>query len=189
MKTIALAPVLALIATPTLAHTGQGVSGFLVGVSHPFSGADHLLAMIAVGLWSGLALPRHFWMGPAVFVMAMVGGVGFGWAGFGLPLAEPMILASVIVFGALAMLARPDAPWGVTVAALGTVAALATAHGYVHAIEARGATPGYLVGFLLASISLHLVGLGLAGVAAGSRSLQRLLGGVLAVAGLMLALG
>ena len=72
MKKLALAAALALTAAPALAHTGLGdASGFEHGFLHPLTGPDHLLAMLAVGLWSGFVLPHRAWAGAAAFLSAM----------------------------------------------------------------------------------------------------------------------
>jgi len=82
------------------AHPGHGpISGFAAGVQHPLSGIDHLLAMIAVGLWAGLCGGRREWLWPATFVSSMVaGGVIAMFAVITIPV-EPAILASVLVLG------------------------------------------------------------------------------------------
>ena len=97
MKKLAFtAAAASLIAGPALAHTGHGdASGFLHGLEHPIFGMDHLLAMLAVGLWSGFVLPRAFWAGAAAFMGAMVLGAGLSWAGIGFPFVEAVITASV----------------------------------------------------------------------------------------------
>jgi urease accessory protein len=103
------------------AHTGHGTSGLWTGMVHPF-GLDHLLAMVAVGLWSVSALPRQrAWCGPAAFLLALgVGGWRLGAVGLGLlPGLEHGIALSVVLFGAMLVLARQPVPLG---AGLGLVA-------------------------------------------------------------------
>src|SRR6056297_1396891 len=104
MKKLTLAGLVVLISTgagPALAHSGHGATtGLIAGLAHPVFGLDHLLAMLAVGLWSGFVLPRRFWLGAAVFMAAMVVGAALSWAGIALPFVEAGIVASVVLFGA-----------------------------------------------------------------------------------------
>lgn len=174
---------LALILSPTvaLAHPGHG-TGFLAGLDHPFSGLDHMLAMVAVGLWAAVIGGRAVWALPLAFVAAMLAGGGLGMAGVALPGGEPAILASVIVLGVAAgMLAHP--PLALAVAA---VALFGLAHGNAHGLEAPGSGfAGFAAGFVAATLVLHGVGL-LAGRA--MISTQRLIGFGIAGAGVLLAL-
>lgn len=172
-----------------IAHPGHGEDhpgSLLAGLTHPLSGADHLLAMVAVGLWASQMARGHGRVAvPAVigtFLASLVGGALAARAGFVLPAVEPMILASVIVLGGLvAMAARlPMAP------ALGLVALFGVAHGAAHAIEGpTGGMTAYVAGFLAATAALHLAGLAL-GFAGGR--LTRLLGAGTLVAGASSAL-
>ena len=91
------------------AHTGGEGSGgsFLHGVTHPFSGGDHLLAMLAVGLWAAQNGGRWLWSLPAVFVMLMLAGATAALAGWGLPYAEQAVVASLFLFGLMVAGACP----------------------------------------------------------------------------------
>ena len=179
MKKIALSAALALVAAPALAHTGQGdAHGFLHGVLHPLTGPDHLLAMLAVGLWSGFVLPNRFWAGAATFLGAMAVGAGLSWAGIAFPAVETVILASVVVFGLLVVLSRPGQPQWQTGASLGAIAVFASAHGHAHATEATGTIATYLAGFLLATLALHLAGIGIARSVADRTAARLLQGGL-----------
>ena len=106
MKTHLTLGALALVLSPAaaLAHDGHA-AGFLGGILHPLTGADHLLAMLAVGLWAGALGGRAVLALPAAFVGALASGAALGTAGLALPMVEPGILASVIILGALAALA------------------------------------------------------------------------------------
>ncbi|KPQ05602.1 MAG: urease accessory protein UreJ [Rhodobacteraceae bacterium HLUCCA12] len=129
-------------------------TGFVDGLLHPLGGADHLAAMVAVGLWAALTGGRALWAYPLAFVAAMVlaGLAGVGQAP--LPGMEQAILASVIVVGAAAALAlRPP-----MAAALAALALFGAAHGYAHGVEGL-AGAGYPAGFTLATLALHAVGL------------------------------
>lgn len=188
------APALALVAlllpTAALAHTGVGAHGapFAAGVLHPLLGADHLLAMVAVGLFAAMMGGRARWAYPASFVGAMLVGGLLGYEGADLPVIEPTILASVIVLGlAIALALRPPLALACAVIAL-----FGAAHGYAHGLEGRalGGLP-YALGFVLATVALHGLGLAL-GTAAGTLgrpAVVRALGGLTAVAGLVLAAG
>ncbi|WP_426958687.1 HupE/UreJ family protein [Muricoccus radiodurans] len=155
-----LPAVLLLLPLPALAHTGAGhVAGFLAGVGHPFGGLDHLMAMVAVGLWAGLLGGRAAWVLPAAFLGAMALGGVLGINGVALPMVEAGIAASVIVLGALVALAtRP--PLAV---AVGLAALFGLFHGHAHGMElATGAgAVAYAAGFLLATAGLHAAGLAL----------------------------
>lgn len=185
----ALALLIAGLAAPgaALAHTGVGAHGapFVSGLAHPILGADHMLAMIAVGLLAGMTGGRTLWAYPASFVAAMILGGALGWQGMALPAIEPAILASVVVLGAAAAFALrpPLAP------ACAAIALFGIAHGYAHGLEgpALGGL-AYGAGFVLATAGLHLVGLA-AGALAGGRlpALARALGGLTAAAGVFLA--
>jgi urease accessory protein len=148
---------LAMLPLPALAHTGLGhVAGFTAGFAHPLGGADHLMAMVAIGLWAGLMGGRAAWALPLAFLSAMAVGGGLGMMGVGLPMVEAGIAGSVIVLGALVALAvRPPLAVG-----LGLAALFGLAHGHAHGAEmldgAGAAT--YAAGFLLATAGLHAIG-------------------------------
>ena len=182
-----LAAVLA--ATPALAHVGVGAtSGFASGFMHPILGPDHVLAMIAVGLWAGMVGGRAMWAWPAAFVGVMVLGGVLGMAGVPMPFVEPGILASVIVLGLVVAMAVKAPVW------LGAVIVgfFALFHGHAHGTEVPETAGGveYLIGFAIATAMLHGVGIALCvGIArAGISALVvRALGGLVAVAGVALA--
>ncbi len=169
------------------AHTGAaGAAHFAGGFLHPLGGADHALAMIAVGLFAAHLGGRALWMLPAAFVAVMAGGAALGLSGLALPLVETMVAASVVVLG-LAVWRRWTLP---PVAAAGLVAVFALFHGQAHAAEipAAGSALAYAAGFLAATAGLHLAGLG-AGLAAArlgrlAPALLRAAGALAAVAGL-----
>ena len=169
MKLSRLAFALALM--PTLAHAhpghGAGTGGIGWGLAHPFTGLDHILAMIAVGLWAVQLGKRALWVLPLSFVSAMAAGAALGMGGVSLPFVEPAILASVIVLGALVAFAT-RLPLGAS-AALVAVAALF--HGQSHGSEMPADASGFLtaLGFVIATAMLHasgiLAGLMLQGIA------------------------
>jgi urease accessory protein len=179
--------VLALSASPALAHTGAGAAvSFMDGFGHPLGGLDHVLAMVCVGLWAGFTGGRATWVYPLAFIAFMAVGGLLGIADIGLPAVETGIALSVVVLGAaLAFGLKLPAALG---AAL--VAAFAVFHGHAHGAEmAAGAdAAGYAAGFMVATGLLH--GLG---IALSPRALPRLpvvaaraAGGAVALAGISL---
>jgi len=128
----ALMPVLIAAASPALAHPGHGEGGsFLAGLLHPLTGIDHLLAMLMVGLWAAIAFPRRWWVCPAAFVGFMVAGFGLGVSGAAFPMAEMLILASLVVLGlALVFDLRPPLAIAAPIVAL-----FAIGHGFAHGSE------------------------------------------------------
>lgn len=148
---------------PALAHPGgDHVHGFATGFLHPLTGVDHLVAMVAIGLWAGLLGGRLAWLLPVGFLGGMAAGGGLGLAGVGLPGVEAGILASLVVLGALIGAAgRLPAAF-----ALPMVAAFGLLHGHAHGTEAVGGAFGYEAGFLIATALLHGAGLLLAAGAA-----------------------
>lgn len=167
------------------AHPGHGSASLLAGLAHPL-GLDHLLAMVAVGLWSAAALPRErAALGPLAFLAAMVGGATLALSGLVLPFVETGIAASVLVFGA--MLAFPRHVG--TGAGLALIAAAAGLHGFAHGAELPlgASVAGYALGFLASTAALHAGGLGL-GVLLRERGALawRVLGGLTGLAGLAL---
>lgn len=140
------------------AHTGHGTEGFAAGLAHPFLGMDHLLAMVAVGLWSMAMLPKAYRLaGPAVFIAVLLAGALAALAGVALPQIEPGIAASVVVLGALLLMARRIG----LAAGFALVAVAAVFHGYAHGTEMSTGQSfaAYAAGFMLGSAFLHGVGL------------------------------
>jgi len=164
-------------------HDGHHVGGAAAGFVHPFAGLDHLLAMVAIGLWATQQGGRALWAVPLAFVAAMAMGALAGFAGFALPALEPMIAASVVVLG-LAIAAGLRAP----VLAGATIAALfAVFHGNAHGLEAVGApVAAYLAGMLAATALLH--GAGIAGGLAVKVGALRWAGAAVAAGGVGLML-
>jgi len=184
-RTFALAALI-LFAGSASAHTGDHatVTGFAGGLAHPLLGLDHLLAMIAVGLWAAQQGGRALWAVPAAFVGAMVLGGGLAWSGIALPQAETAIALSVLVLGLLVATRRQ---WAAT-AGMALAAAFALFHGYAHGLEMpQAASPiRYALGFILATACLH--GAGIAASLSG-RHAMRLAGAGIAAIGLALVIG
>jgi urease accessory protein len=184
------ATILVALTGSTLAHTGHGdTSGFAHGFNHPIGGLDHVLAMVAVGLYAAMLGGRALWLVPGTFVTVMALGGALGMAGYALPYTEIGIALSVIVLG-LAVAFRIGVP---TLAAMALVGLFAIFHGHAHGAEMPLDLSGYeyAAGFLLATALLHGAGIAL-GVAAGKlaehggwRAAQAA-GGAMALAGLAL---
>ena len=179
MKKLMLSAGLVVMAAPAMAHPGHEF-GALAGALHPLTGVDHLLAMLAVGLWSGFVMPNRVWAGAATFLAAMSAGAVLAWAGLVVGV-EPMILASVTLFGLLVALSRRGQSGAVTGASLAMIAVFAACHGYAHAAESVSAAPAYLAGFLGMTAALHGFGILLA-----RRLPQGLTGAAIAAMGLMM---
>lgn len=139
------------------AHVGAHAHGsFVAGLLHPFTGMDHLLAMVAVGLWAARAGARNWFVLPAAFVLSMMLGAGLGLLGGVLPLADGGTAISVLVLGSMvAFAAQVRWHWAVPL-----VAVFALCHGYMHGAEMPEFSDpwDYFAGFVLATISLHAFG-------------------------------
>ena len=143
-----------------LAHTGHGVSATLAsGFLHPLTGLDHLLAMVAVGIWAAQIGGRALYALPAAFLSVMLIGGHLGMSGLALPAVESMIVGSVLMLGAAIALGRP-LPWSLASAVVGGFALF---HGFAHGAEMPAAATAatYGVGFLLATAALHGLGIGI----------------------------
>jgi len=178
--------------TPMLAqaHILPGEShGFASGFNHPLHGLDHILAMVAVGLWAAQLGGRALWLVPASFVGFMSFGGVLGMMQFHLPMVEAGILASVLILGIL-IAASARLPLVVAMALTGLFAVF---HGHAHGTEVPLAASGftYAVGFALATAALHACGIGL-GMLAQKRlpaPMLRFAGVGITLAGICLCLG
>ena len=168
-----------LLPVPAFAHPGDALShGLLAGFAHPFSGVDHLLAMVMVGLWAGLLGGKAQLALPGGFLGGMALGALLGLAGVALPMAGAGILASIIVLGALAALAvRPPLVLGVALAT-----GFGLLHGHAHGTELPGGLA--MLGILGGTAVLHAAGVVLA---QPMRRAAQVAGAATAVAGLVLA--
>jgi urease accessory protein len=176
-----------LLPLPALAHPGgHEAHGVVAGLLHPVGGLDHVVAMVAVGLWAGLIGGRALLL-PAAFLGGMTLGAALGMAGVPVPLVEHGILASMIVLGGLvaAAVRLPAA------AAMAVAAVFGLLHGHAHGTEMVGGALGYAAGVLVATAALHAAGLGLARLLdrSGARLATRAAGAAGALAGIALLLG
>ncbi len=148
-----------LLAAPALAHTGDGVAGgFLSGLTHPIFGWDHVLAMVAVGLWGAFLGSPAIWLLPVIFPLVMAFGGALGVLGVPVPAVEAGIAASAVVLGLLVAFASRPPLWVAGV----IVGAFAIFHGHAHGTEMPQAANAfaYAIGFVTATGLLHLIGIG-----------------------------
>jgi urease accessory protein len=171
------AAALAALATPAFAHSGA--EPHMHGFAHPLGGLDHMLAMIAVGIWSALVAGRRVWIVPAIFVAAMLTGAGLAQAAVALPAAETAIAMSVVTLGAL-IAAGVSLPVG---AGAALIALFAVFHGHAHGIEATGTVVDYMAGFAVTTAILHIAGIAVGRAIAVVPHASRLLGAGIAASG------
>jgi len=171
-----------------LAHSGVGeTTGFMHGLSHPVGGADHLLAMVAVGLWATQVGGRALWLVPCTFVGVMIFGGILGFSGVPVLFIEQGILLSVLILGVLIAGAfKLPLVYSAMIVAL-----FAIFHGYAHGAEmpALNTAASYTAGFALSTAILHLAGIGM-GRLMSKISLpvvSRFAGGAIALGGVYLA--
>lgn len=183
------------VAAPASAHPGHGEHGetaFATGLLHPFTGVDHLLALLAVGALAVLVTARRAnWLLPLGFVAGMAAGGALGLAGGGLRAVDVAIAGSVLVLGLMVVLvARPGSATSLPVVAL-VVGVAGAAHGYGHGVglPATGAAFDYGVGILVATTAALAMGIAL-GIGVRRVPVLRLAtGSVVSVAGLALLAG
>ena len=186
-----LAGLLCLLPLAAQAHVGAPHDhGFLAGFAHPLGGLDHLLAMVAVGVWSAQQGGRALWALPVAFVTMLLAGGALGIAGVELPYIEQGIQMSLLVLGLAVVLSLRVAP---AIGAL-LVGGFALFHGHAHGSEMAAGTAAlaYCAGFALATGALHA--LGIAGTLALARNararlFERIAGAGVALAGGWFALG
>ncbi|SER01981.1 urease accessory protein [Faunimonas pinastri] len=168
-------------AHPAIYH----VMSFMAGAEHPLTGLDHILAMVAVGLWASLKGGKALWAWPAAFVGVMLVGGALGMAGIPMPLVEPGIAASIVVLGLLVASAA-EVPVAIGAVLIGVFALF---HGHAHGAEmpATGQAVHYALGFALATAALHGVGIAAGFASRGQvwRNVIRFGGAATAAAGAM----
>jgi urease accessory protein len=172
------------------AHTeGHNVSGFFSGLSHPIGGWDHILAMVAVGLWGALLGPPALWILPIAFPIAMAAGGMLGLLGIPLPWVEIGIAVSSIVLGFL-ILGNMQLNLAIEIP---LVMIFALFHGHAHGTEL---SPGadavlYSLGFVIATGLLHALGIGIGSIdkLPQGRFAVRALGGGVLLGGVYFLLG
>jgi len=188
-RVLAIALPLAFLAGRAFAHAaGEAAgAGFVTGFLHPLSGVDHVLAMLAVGMWGAQLGSPAIWALPVAFPMVMAWGGVAGILGVPLPAVELGITISVIVLGSMIALDQRPPVWGAAV----IVAFFAIFHGYAHGTELPGqaSAVAYSAGFVVATGLIHLsgIGIGFATKLPHGTGILRVGGGAIAVAGLLLA--
>jgi urease accessory protein len=159
-RCLARAVVAAVLLAPTAAFAHSGIGhglGFMHGFAHPLGGIDHLLAMVAVGLFAWQLGGRALWLVPTTFMLVMAAGGALGIHGAPMPFVEIAIAVSIVVLGTIVAL-RTKAP---LIMAVALAALFAVFHGHAHGAEmplAASAT-AYACGFLLATALLHAGGI------------------------------
>ena len=138
------------------AHPGHG-GGYLAGLTHPFTGLDHLLAMLAVGVWAAQLGGRAKWLVPASFIACMAVAASVGMSGIALPMVESGIATSVLLLGLLIAFSI-KLPIALSASIVGLFAAF---HGYAHGAEMPLLSTPWLygIGFVLSTAALHGTGL------------------------------
>jgi len=154
---IAISIIVMCMVTPALAHDIEDAGGFLAGLAHPVFGPDHVVAMVAVGLWGAFLGAPAIWMLPIVFPLVMAFGGVLGILGVPLPATEAGIATSAIILGLMVALAARPPLWAAAV----LVGAFAIFHGYAHGKELPdGANAvAFSAGFVIATGLLHLTGI------------------------------
>ena len=181
-----------IVLLPSLAQAHPGLPGhthgFVNGLAHPLTGLDHICAMVAIGLWAAQRGGRALWAVPLAFVSVMALGGILGMTGGALPFVETGIAMSVLILGVL-IAASVRLPLLTSVLLVG---AFALFHGFAHGAEmpATASCLDYGIGFMMATASLHLCGIGLGLTARrwGSMQLIRCAGGAIAACGVFLFL-
>jgi len=152
-----LAGALAALPSAAYAHPAAEGGGFAAGFFHPILGLDHVLAMLAVGMWGGQLGAPAIWVLPVAFPLIMALGGVLAIVGVPLPAGEIGIALSVVVLGAMIAFNRRVALW----LALALISAFAVFHGHAHGLElpAHSDPVAYSAGFVLATGLIHLVGI------------------------------
>ena len=183
-QSLAMAAIIIAYASAASAHEGVGITGgFSSGFMHPILGWDHVIAMVAVGLWGAFLGSPAIWVLPVVFPLVMAFGGALGVMGIPIPAVETGIAASAVVLGAMVAFAVRPPIW---VAAV-IVGAFAIFHGHAHGTELPSAANplAYSLGFVIATGLLHLCGIafGLAVRWPAGKIAVQAGGGIIALAG------
>lgn len=158
IRTLAMGVALVLLSQGAEAHSGAGIAdGFWSGVLHPVTGWDHVIAMVAVGLWGAFLGKPAIWVLPVVFPLVMAFGGAMGVLGIPLPHVETGIALSAVVLG---LMVTTAARLPILLAGL-IVGIFAIFHGHAHGAELPGAANpvAYALGFVAATGCLHVLGI------------------------------
>lgn len=172
---------LSLLPAFAIAHPGHGDAGFMQAFAHPFTGIDHLLMMLAVGVWAGRIGGSARWQLPLAFLAAMVSGWGLGATGIAFGGVETGIAAGLIALGAL-LVAQAALPRALQLMVTGGFALL---HGMAHGVELGASAPVLAAaGFVAAGALLHASGIALTALLPSDRAaIYRGFGALLALLG------
>lgn len=180
--------VLLCVSEPAAAHTDFGISGGLLsGFFHPLTGLDHLVAMVAVGLWGAQLGAPGIWVLPICFPTVMAIGGLLGVLGVPLPVSEVVIAASALVLGFAVATSLRVPFWAAAI----VVGVFAVFHGYAHGQELPAAANplAYGVGFVVATGALHALGITIGVLTrwrAGAMAVRVLGAGIAGLGGLFL---
>ena len=182
-RPVLLGLIFMLSSSQCFAHTGQGVGGFASGFTHPIFGWDHVIAMVAVGLWGAFLGWPAIWILPVTFPLVMAFGGALGVSGVSIPGVETGIAMSGLVLGLMVAFAVRT-PIAVAMVLIGIFAIF---HGHAHGAELpESANPfAYALGFVISSGLLHLAGIGIGFLtfAPGGKALVRAIGALIALGG------
>ncbi len=159
LKGFLAALLVATLPLPLAAHEGGSAAGLLSGLHHPISGVDHVLAMVAVGIWGAHLGPPAIWVLPVTFPVVMAFGGMVGLLGVRIPGVEVGIGLSALLLGFMvAFERRPDLRGAAVL-----VGILAIFHGHAHGAELPEGQSGvlYSIGFVVSTGTLHALGIGL----------------------------
>jgi urease accessory protein len=189
LASFTIAVALLAVAQPAFAHEQGGVAGGLAsGLAHPLTGIDHMIAMVAVGIWGAQLGAPAIWLLPVTFPLVMALGGVAGVLHMPLPMPEVAIALSALVLG-VAVAARVRVPFAAAAAVVGVFAIF---HGHAHGVELPGAANplAYGAGFVVATGTLHLCGIAIGALSrwpAGGRLIQGLGAAIAALGGYFLA--
>ena len=182
-RLLIIAGLLILVASRALAHTGNVPGGLVSGFTHPLFGPDHVVAMVAVGLWGAFLGTPAIWLLPVVFPLVMACGGALGILGVPIPGIEIGIALSAVTLGLMVAGAVRPPLWFAAV----VVGAFAIFHGHAHGAELPGDVDAiaYSFGFVIATGLLHLCGIAVGFLASwpAGRLVVRGAGGVIALVG------
>ena len=179
---------LCLLPTLALAHPGHDAgTGFMAGLAHPWSGMDHLITMLAVGMWGAQLGGRMRWVLPLSFISMMIAGSLLGFSGVHIGAVEQGIAASVCILGLLLATAT-RVP---LLAGMAITGCFAVFHGYAHAADAVVSSNAllYIAGFAVSTAVLHALGFGAAMLLNQHQRVVRWAGAAIALSGVMMMLG
>jgi len=173
----------AILSAPALAHTGENNGGFISGFAHPVFGPDHVVAMVAVGLWGAFLGSPAIWLLPVMFPLVMALGGVLGILDVPMVGVETAIATSALVLGLMVAFAARPPLWAAAV----LVGVFAIFHGYAHGKELPDGADAvaFSAGFVVATGLLHLCGIAFGGLSRwpAGRTAVRTAGGVIALVG------